>query len=95
MTNPAVTDHSILVNISTSLARLESKVDALVQRIDNLDRRLEDFESRLRVVEQVDVVTRDQLHARDMEERTARRWLIGLLAASTLTIIAGLVNIYF
>ena len=94
MTTPA-NDHSLLVTISTSLARLEGKVDALVTRIDNLDRRLEDFEHRLRAVEQVDVVTRDQLHVRDLEERSGRRWIVGLLIASTITILAGIAQILF
>jgi len=81
------TDHTLLVHISTSLARLESKVDALVQRIDGIDRRLEDHETRLRAVEGDYVSVR--------ESTTAKRWLVGTVIAAIVTIGATWANILF
>lgn len=96
---PNESDHSLLLTISTSLARLESKVDALTQRIDSLDRRLEDHEARLRRIESVDVVTIDAMQAREKDAVKGRRWLIGIgvtvglgVIAEAITIIIALIN---
>lgn len=86
-------DHGILVNISTGVARLESKVDALVLRIDSLDKRLDDHETRLRAVEAVDVVTMPELAARDLEARKSRRWLVGIGVTIALSVLAEAVAI--
>jgi len=86
MTSPAQ-DHGLLVSIAQSLARLESKVDALDKRLDSLDRRLEDHELRLRAVES------DYLSEAD--SKVGRRWLIGVLAAAVVTICATWANILF
>lgn len=80
-------DHTILVHISTSLARLESKVDSIVQRIDSLDKRLDDHETRLREIEG------DYMSA--SETRTGRRWLLGLVAAAVVTSLATFASIIF
>lgn len=95
VTNNPITqgDHTLLVQISTQLARLESKVDALVQRIDALDRRLEDHEARLRAVEAADLVTVDELAARDLELKKSRRWLIGIAVTIGLGVGAELITI--
>ena len=86
-------DHGILVNISTGVARLESKVDALVLRIDSLDKRLDDHEQRLRGLEAVDVVTSDDLVGRDLEARTSRRWIVGIGITIALSVLAEAVAI--
>lgn len=80
-------DHSLLVSISTALARLESKVDAIDRRLDTLDRRLDDHETRLRAVEG------DYVSAQ--ESATSRRWLVGLIVAATGTILATWASILF
>ena len=87
-------EHGLLLRISEAVARLEAKVDALVQRIDSIDRRLADHESRIRVLE-VETVTTDDIATRDAAAAVGRRWLVGLVIGSGLTIIAGLASIYF
>lgn len=87
-------EHALLLRISEAVARLEAKVDALVQRIDSIDRRLADHESRIRVLE-VETVTTDDIATRDAAAAVGRRWLVGLVIGSGLTIVAGLVSIYF
>lgn len=86
-------DHSILVDIATSLARLESKVDALVTRIDSLDKRLDDHETRLRRVEAVDIVTSEELAARDLEARKSRRWIVGIGVTIALGVVAQVIAV--
>lgn len=86
MSTPA-TDHSLLVSIAQSLARLESKVDAINHRLDALDKRLDDHEQRLRGIEGDYVSSK--------ESKVTRRWLIGLLVASVVTILATWANILF
>jgi len=81
------TDHSLLVSIAQSLARLESKVDGIDRRLDSLDKRLDDHETRIRNIEG------DYVSAK--ESRITRRWLVGLLAASVVTILATWANIIF
>jgi hypothetical protein len=87
-------EHGLLLRISEAVARLEAKVDALVQRIDSIDRRLADHESRIRVLE-VETVTTEEIATRDAADAVARRWLVGLLIGSGLTILAGIASIYF
>lgn len=86
-------EHALLLRISEAVARLEAKVDALVQRIDSIDRRLADHESRIRTLE-VESVSTDDIATRDAADAVRRRWLVGLLIGSGLTIIAGLASIY-
>jgi len=86
-------DHGILVNISTGVARLESKVDALVLRIDSLDKRLDDHEQRLRHIESVDMVTGDELVSRDLEQRKSRRWIVGIGITISLSVLAEAVAV--
>ena len=86
-------EHGLLLRISEAVARLEAKVDALVQRIDSIDRRLADHESRIRTLE-VESVSTDDIATRDAADAVRRRWLVGLLIGSGLTIIAGLASIY-
>ena len=93
MTQPTSSDHSILVDIATSLARLESKVDALVLRIDSLDKRLDDHETRLRRVESVDMVTADELAQRDLEARKSRRWIVGIGVTIALAVVAQVIAV--
>lgn len=81
------TDHSLLVSIAQSLARLESKVDAITHRLDALDKRLDDHEQRIRSIEG------DYVSA--AESKVTRRWLVGLLAAAVVTICATWANILF
>ena len=87
-------EHGLLLRISEAVARLEAKVDALVQRIDSLDRRLADHEQRIRTLE-VETVGVDDLAARDAADAVARRWLVGLVIGSGLTILAGIVSVLF
>ena len=87
-------EHGLLLRISEAVARLEAKVDSLVQRIDSIDRRLADHESRIRVLE-VETVSSDEIATRDAADAVARRWLVGLVIGSGLTIVAGIVSIYF
>jgi len=87
-------EHGLLIRISEAVARLEAKVDALVQRIDSIDRRLADHESRIRVLE-VETVTTEEIATRDAADAVARRWLVGLLIGSALTIVAGIVSVVF
>jgi hypothetical protein len=89
-----VDEHGLLLRISEAVARLEAKVDSLVQRIDSIDRRLADHESRIRVLE-VETVSSDEIATRDAADAVARRWLVGLVIGSGLTIVAGIVSIYF
>jgi hypothetical protein len=93
MSQPPSSDHSILVDIATSLARLESKVDALVLRIDSLDKRLDDHETRLRRVEAVDMVTADELAQRDLEARKSRRWIVGIGVTIALAVVAQVIAV--
>lgn len=93
MSQPTSSDHSILVDIATSLARLESKVDALVLRIDSLDKRLDDHETRLRRVESVDMVTADELAQRDLEARKSRRWIVGIGVTIALAVVAQVIAV--
>lgn len=86
-------DHGLLVSISQSLGRLESKLDGLVTRLDALDKRLDDHETRLRAVEAVDVVTMPELAARDLEARKSRRWLVGIGVTIALSVLAEAVAI--
>jgi len=85
-------DHSLLLSMAAGLARLESKVDAIDQRLSSIDRRLEDHETRLRTVE-VDYVSEGTIAKRDEASAVARRWLVGLLIASTVTILMGVASI--
>ena len=87
-------EHGLLLRISEAVARLEAKVDALVQRIDSIDRRLADHESRIRTLE-VESISTEDIATRDAAAAMGRRWLVGLLIGSGLTIVAGLVSIYF
>ena len=86
-------DHSLLLTISTSLARLESKVDGIKDRLDGIDRRLNDHESRLRVIEATDVVTVEAMTERDLEARKSRRWLVGIGITIGLGVVAEAVTI--
>lgn len=81
------TDHGLLVSIAQSLARLESKVDGIDRRLDSLDKRLDDHEQRIRSIEG------DYVSA--AESKVTRRWLVGLLAAAVVTILATWANIIF
>jgi len=87
-------EHGLLLRIAETVARLEAKVDALVQRLDSVDRRLGDHETRIRSLE-VETVSADEITARDAADAVARRWLVGLLIGSGLTILAGIASIYF
>lgn len=86
-------EHGLLLRISEAVARLEAKVDSLVQRIDSIDRRLADHESRIRTLE-VESISTDDIATRDAAAAMGRRWLVGLLIGSGLTILAGLASIY-
>lgn len=86
-------DHSLLLTISTSLARLESKVDGIKDRLDGIDRRLNDHESRLRVIEATDVVTVEAMTERDLEARKSRRWLVGIGITIGLGVVAEAITI--
>lgn len=87
-------DHGLLMNAVQVLARLESKLDSMSAELKKIDHRLEDHEARLREIESTDVITVATMERRDAEAATARRWLIGLLIGSSLTIIAGLATIF-
>lgn len=86
-------DRGILLKISTDIARLEGKVDAIGQRLSGIDKRLDDHETRIRKVEAADMVTADDLLERDLEARKARRWIVGIAITIGLGLIAEIVAV--